>query len=230
MEKKRILVIDDERDLCEILLFNLNAVGYEADAVYSAEEALGKDVQRFDLLLLDVMMPGMSGFELAERLKSEPKTSAIPIIFLTAKDTEDDTLQGFDLGADDYITKPFSVREVLARVKAVLHRSLPQNHRDGSLRFEGLVVDFARKAVVADGEPVELTKTEFELLSLLLTHRGKVLSRQQLLDGAWPQGVVVTDRTVDVNIARLRKKIGQYSAYIVARQGFGYCFEETASP
>ena len=171
----------------------------------------------------------MSGFELAERLKSEPKTSAIPIIFLTAKDTEDDTLQGFDLGADDYITKPFSVREVLARVKAVLHRSLPQNHREGSLRFEGLVVDFARKTVVADGEPVELTKTEFELLSLLLTHRGKVLSRQQLLDGAWPQGVVVTDRTVDVNIARLRKKIGQYSAYIVARQGFGYCFEEAAS-
>ena len=229
MEKKRILIIDDERDLCEILLFNLNAAGYEAHAVYSAEEALAS-VLSYDLLLLDVMMPGMSGFELAERLKSEPKTSAIPIIFLTAKDTEDDTLQGFDLGADDYITKPFSVREVLARVKAVLHRSLPQNHREGSLRFEGLVVDFARKTIVADGEPVELTKTEFELLSLLLTHRGKVLSRQQLLDGAWPQGVVVTDRTVDVNIARLRKKIGQYSAYIVARQGFGYCFEETASP
>lgn len=228
MEKKRILIIDDERDLCEILLFNLNAAGYEADAVYSAEEALAS-VLSYDLLLLDVMMPGMSGFELAERLKSEPKTSAIPIIFLTAKDTEDDTLQGFDLGADDYITKPFSVREVLARVKAVLHRSLPQNHREGSLRFEGLVVDFARKTIVADGEPVELTKTEFELLSLLLTHRGKVLSRQQLLDGAWPQGVVVTDRTVDVNIARLRKKIGQYSVYIVARQGFGYCFEEEAS-
>ncbi|MBR1468644.1 MAG: response regulator transcription factor [Prevotella sp.] len=227
MEKKRILVVDDERDLCEILLYNLEAAGYEADAAYSAEQALERlaDGKSYDLLLLDVMMPGMSGFELAERLKNSPSTAPLPIIFLTAKDAENDLLQGFDLGADDYITKPFSVREVLARVKAVLSRSVHQSPQ-AEERYEGLLIDLKQKKVVVEGEETLLTKTEFELLLLLLTHRGQVLSRQQLLDGAWPRGVIVTDRAVDVNIARLRKKIGRYSACIVARQGFGYCFEE----
>ena len=227
MEKKKILIIDDEQDLCEILLYNLSSAGYEAEAVCSAEEALPL-LQRFDLLLLDVMMPGMSGFELAERLKQDEKTAHIPIIFLTAKDTEDDTLRGFGLGADDYVKKPFSVREVMARVKAVLNRRkpLPQQEEGEALRYEGLIVDAARKTILVDGDEVTLTKTEFELLCLLLSHRGEVLSRQQLLDGAWPKDVIVTDRAVDVNMARLRKKIGHYSQHVVSRQGFGYLFEE----
>lgn len=225
MEQKRILVVDDEQDLCDILLYNLRAAGYQAEAVYSAEEALDK-VQSFDLLLLDVMMPGLSGFELARRLKDNEATAATPIIFLTAKDTEEDMLHGFGLGADDYIKKPFSVREVVARAKAVLSRSLPQPlKKEGSLEYEGLSIDLSHKSVTVDDEAVALTKTEFELLALLLSHRGKVLSRQQILDSVWPQDVIVTDRTVDVNVTRMRKKIGRYGQMIVSRQGFGYVFE-----
>ena len=225
MEQKRILVVDDEQDLCDILLYNLRAAGYQAEAVYSAEEALDK-VQSFDLLLLDVMMPGLSGFELARRLKDNEATAATPIIFLTAKDTEENMLHGFGLGADDYIKKPFSVREVVARAKAVLSRSLPQPlKKEGSLEYEGLSIDLSHKSVTVDGETVALTKTEFELLALLLSHRGKVLSRQDILDSVWPQDVIVTDRTVDVNVTRMRKKIGRYGQMIVSRQGFGYVFE-----
>lgn len=225
MEQKRILVVDDEQDLCDILLYNLRAAGYQAEAVYSAEEALDK-VQSFDLLLLDVMMPGLSGFELGQRLKDNEATAATPIIFLTAKDTEEDMLHGFGLGADDYIKKPFSVREVVARAKAVLSRSLPHPlKKEGSLEYEGLSIDLSHKSVTVDGETVALTKTEFELLALLLSHRGKVLSRQEILDSVWPQDVIVTDRTVDVNVTRMRKKIGRYGQMIVSRQGFGYVFE-----
>ena len=173
MKPKRILVVDDEQDLCEILQFNLNAAGYGTDVAFSAEEAIGKGIEQYDLLLLDVMMPGLSGFELAQRLKTDEKTAHIPIIFITAKDAEDDTLQGFGLGADDYVTKPFSVREVGARVKAVLSRSLPQPlKKEGSLEYEGLSIDLSHKSVTVDGEAVALTKTEFELLVLLLSHRG----------------------------------------------------------
>ena len=225
MEQKRILVVDDEQDLCEILLYNLSSAGFQADAAYSAEEAIAKGVSQYDLLILDVMMPGMSGFELAEQLKGHPETSKLPIIFLTAKDTEDDTLQGFGLGADDYVTKPFSVREVVARVKAVLART-QANMADGCLlTFEGLVLDLGKKTTMVDGESVSLTKTEFELLGLLLRHRGQVFSRQQIFDAVWPEDVVVSDRTVDVNITRMRKKIGRYGSFIVSRQGYGYVFE-----
>ena len=226
MEQKRILVVDDERDLCDILLFNLHAAGYQAEAAYSAEEALQEIVnckssnsKLYDLLLLDVMMPGMSGFELAKRLKEDEQTRNIPIIFLTAKDTEEDTLQGFSLGADDYVTKPFSVREVMARVKAVLGR------KPAPLAYEGLVINAANKTVVIDGQAVALTRTEYELLQLLVSHHGQVFSRQQLLESVWPQNVIVTERTVDVNIARLRKKLGRYAACLVSRTRFGYTFE-----
>lgn len=225
MKQKRILVVDDEQDLCEILLYNLRAAGYEAEAAYSGEMALTM-VRGYDLLILDVMMPGMSGFELAKRLKADAQTSPIPIIFLTAKDTEDDTLEGFGLGADDYVTKPFSVREVVARVKAVLTRSLSNTVAESLLSFEGLVLDLNKKTTTVDGESVNLTKTEFELLGLLLRHRGQVFSRQQIFDAVWPEDVVVSDRTVDVNITRMRKKIGSYGTNIVSRQGFGYVFEE----
>ena len=225
MEQKRILVVDDEQDLCEILLYNLRAAGFEAEAAYSGEMAMEKNPSQYDLLLLDVMMPGMSGFELAEKLKSNPTTSKLPIIFLTAKDAENDTLQGFGLGADDYVTKPFSVREVVARVKAVLSRSQPKRIEESLISFEGLVLDLCKKTTMLDGVSVSLTKTEFELLSLLLRHRGQVFSRQQIFDAVWPEDVVVSDRTVDVNITRIRKKIGRYGSYVVSRQGFGYVFE-----
>lgn len=230
MEQKQILVVDDERDLCDILLFNLRAAGYQAEAVYSAEEALkvvhGSEftVHGYDLLLLDVMMPGMSGFELARLLKEDERTKSVPIIFLTAKDMEDDTLQGFSLGADDYVTKPFSIREVMARVKAVLGRTA--SPRSTELTFEGLTMNTDNKTVTIDGEPIALTRTEYDLLRLFLEHRGQTFSRQQLLDRVWPQDVIVTERTVDVNITRLRKKLGRYAACLISRTGFGYSFEE----
>ena len=224
MEQKRILVVDDERDLCDILLFNLHAAGFQAEAAYSAEEALGL-VHGFDLVLLDVMMPGLSGYELAKQLKENEQTRHVPIIFLTAKDTEDDMLRGFSLGADDYVTKPFSVREVVARVKAVLARSQSNTIKDSVISFEGLVLDLGKKTTMVDGENVSLTRTEFELLGLLLGHRGQVFSRQQIFDAVWPEDVVVSDRTVDVNITRMRKKIGKYGSLIVSRQVFGYVFE-----
>ena len=231
MRQKRILVVDDEQDLCEILLYNLRAAGYEAEAAYTGEAAWNLMhhaqciMHNYDLLILDVMMPGMSGFELAQRLKGDAQTSHIPIIFLTAKDTEDDTLQGFGLGADDYVTKPFSVREVVARVKAVLARSQSNSIAENIISFEGLVLDLGKKTTTVDGESVGLTKTEFELLGLLLKYRGQVFSRQQIFDAVWPEDVVVSDRTVDVNVTRLRKKIGRYGNCIVSRQGFGYVFE-----
>jgi len=233
MEQKKILVVDDEQDLREILLYNLTAFGYEAQEACSAEEALSMmanaqatGIKSPDLLLLDVMMPGMSGFELASKLKHDEQTARIPIIFLTAKDTEQDMLHGFGLGADDYVRKPFSVREVMARVKAVLERSaLSVASRQELLRHKGLTVDMLRKTVVADDEAIALTRTEFDLLSVLLKHCGQVLSRQELLEWVWPKNVIVTHRTVDVNIARMRKKIGRYGQCIIARQGFGYVFE-----
>lgn len=222
--KQQILVIDDECDLCEILRFNLTAAGFEVHTANSGEEALTKDLSSYDLLLLDVMMPGMSGFELAARLKQDVGTADIPIIFLTALNDEKDTLYGFGLGADDYIAKPFSVREMVARVKAVLGRTSANPSSVRELCHEGLVMDLAKMTVTVDGEPALLTKTEFEILKLFLGNKGRVFSRQELLDKVWPRDVVVIDRTVDVNITRMRKKIGRYSSCIVTRHGFGYLF------
>ena len=221
----KILVVDDEQNLCEILAYNLRIDGYEVTEANSAEEALELPLAAFDLMLLDVMMGGMSGFDLARRLKTEEKTAHIPIIFLTAKDTEQDMLHGFGLGADDYIAKPFRIMEVLARVKAVLNRSTHSTQvSPETLRYDHLVLNLNTKTVSVDGEEVAFTKTEFELLRLLLEHKGRVFSRQELIDHVWPSDVMVLDRTVDVNITRMRKKIGRYAPCISTRLGYGYYF------
>lgn len=225
----RILVVDDEQDLCEILKFNLETEGYEVDTANSAEEAIVLDIPSYDLLLLDVMMGEMSGFAMAKKLKTDERTSKVPIIFLTARDTENDTVTGFNLGADDYISKPFSIREVLVRVRAVLRRTTAQPEEDSNnniLKYQGLVLDLDKKTVTIEGEAVAFTKTEFEILHTLLDERGRVFSRQELINRVWPSDVLVLDRTVDVNITRLRKKIGPFSKCIVTRLGFGYLFEE----
>lgn len=224
----RILVVDDEQDLCEILKFNLETEGYQVETANSAEEALEKDIASYNLLLLDVMMGGMSGFQLAKQLKKSEVTAHIPIIFLTARDTENDTVTGFNLGADDYISKPFSIREVMVRVRAVLRRTasrLEGAEEPAVISYQGLLLNLDKKSVSVDGEDVPFTKTEFELLRLLLEERGRVFSRQELIDRVWPKDVLVLDRTVDVNITRMRKKIGKFAKCIVTRLGFGYYFD-----
>ena len=226
-QNARILVVDDEQDLLEILKFNLETEGYEVVTDPSAEDALQLDIASFDLLLLDVMMGGMSGFAMARQLKDNPATSQVPIIFLTARDTENDTVTGFNLGADDYISKPFSLREVMVRVRAVLRRTAKEYGEEEAktLSYQGIVMNLDRKTVSVDGEDIPFTKTEFELLHLLLDERGRVFSRQELIERIWPKDVLVLDRTVDVNITRLRKKIGRFAKCIVTRLGFGYYFD-----
>lgn len=225
MNDYRILVVDDEEDLCEILKFNLETEGYLVDTANSAEEALKLDLTRYNLLLLDVMMGEISGFKMARIMKNNKDTANIPIIFITAKDTENDTITGFNLGADDYISKPFSLREVVMRVKAVLRRTASPVQREEQLIYKGLVIHIPQKKVMIDGEEAPLTKKEFEILLLLLQNQGRVFSREDILTKVWNDEVFVLDRTIDVNITRLRKKIGNYGKHIVTRLGYGYCFE-----
>ena len=227
MNDYRILVVDDEEDLCEILKFNLENEGYEVDTANSAEEAMKMDISSYHLILLDVMMGEISGFKMANILKKDKKTAQVPIIFITAKDTENDTVTGFNLGADDYISKPFSLREVIARVKAVLRRTATSDMEKvpEQLSYQSLVIDITKKKVSIDGEEVPLTKKEFEILFLLLQNKGRVFSREDILSRIWSDEVYVLDRTIDVNITRLRKKIGIYGKRIVTRLGYGYCFE-----
>ena len=227
MNDYRILVVDDEEDLCEILKFNLENEGYEVDTANSAEEALKMNLSSYHLLLLDVMMGEISGFKMANILKKDKNTAQVPIIFITAKDTENDTVTGFNLGADDYISKPFSLREVIARVKAVLRRTATSDMEKvpEQLSYQSLVIDITKKKVSIDGEEVPLTKKEFEILFLLLQNKGRVFSREDILSRIWSDEVYVLDRTIDVNITRLRKKIGIYGKRIVTRLGYGYCFE-----
>lgn len=226
MRNYKILVVDDEEDLCEILKYNLENEGYEVDTAYSAEEALKLDLSSYHLLMLDVMMGEISGFRMASMLRKKKETADIPIIFVTAKDTEEDTLTGFNLGADDYISKPFSLRKVSARVKAVLRRANhPESKQITGLVYKGLRIDINKKVVSVDNEKIALTKKEFEILVLLLSHVGRVFSREEILTKIWSEEVYVLDRTVDVNITRLRKKVQPYGKCIVTRLGYGYCFE-----
>lgn len=230
MEKAKVLIVDDEEDLCRILQFNLENEGYCVQAAYSGEEALEKIDGSFDLVLLDVMMGGINGFETANAIRKEKKLD-VPIVFLTAKDTENDLLTGFSLGADDYIAKPFSIKEVNARVKALLNRTrnprkgqvrpcpLPNHWEDGNL-----MVDYSRKDVLVNGLPVQLTRREFELFRLLFESPDRVFSREEILKTVWPEDGCVLDRTVDVHITRLRKKLQSYGSRIMNRSGYGYYF------
>lgn len=219
--EERILVVDDERDIGEILQFNLEKEGYIVDVAYSGEEALEKLTDVHQLIILDVMMDGISGFKMAEKIRREG--NFIPIIFLTAKSTENDILTGFSLGGDDYIPKPFSIKEVLARVNALIKRtSLVRQPAETQWRYKGLNIDIPANRVTLNGNEVSLTKKEFEILSLLAQVSPKVLTRAEILDSVWGANEYVLDRTVDVHITRLRKKLGEYSTLIVNRSGFGY--------
>ena len=228
MLQQRILVVDDEPDICAILKYNLEKAGYEVCTAGSAEEALSLDLPSFSLVLLDIMMGEMSGTEMAAKMKSDPATASLPIIFITAKDSEEDTVAGLNMGADDYISKPFSVREVLSRVAAVLRRypsQKPQTEEDEELRYGDMVLNFTRKTLTLAGEEIPTTRTEFEILNLLLSSPGRVFSRSEILSKVWPEDVYVLDRTVDVNVTRLRKKMGEYGKQLVTRHGYGYCFQ-----
>jgi two-component system, OmpR family, alkaline phosphatase synthesis response regulator PhoP len=223
--EKKILIVDDEEDLCEILRYNLSSEGYLTDVALSAEEALKKNPDDFDLLILDIMMGEMSGFKLADKLRKEMH-SYVPVIFLTARDTENDLLTGFSLGADDYMVKPFSVNELKARVKAVLSRTAGGSGKGNEVTHrESIEFDNLRKKVLLEGNPVDLTRKEYEMLSLLVRGKGKVFSREEILQRIWGDEVIVTDRTVDVNITRLRNKLGKFGQYLKNKTGYGYYFE-----
>ena len=220
----KILIVDDEPNICEILEFNLVNEGYEITTAYSAEEALNKLTSDHSLILLDVMMGGISGYKLAESLRRN--NNQIPIIFLTAKDTENDMLTGFSVGGDDYISKPFSIKEVLARVKAVLKRqkSTEKKVEKHKLVFDDIIIDFDVKELQIGSEKITLTKTEFEILALLAKHPERIFSREEIIDNAWHETTYITERTVDVHITRLRKKLGAYAFLIFNRPGYGYRF------
>ena len=231
MTNQRILIVDDEETLCEVLKLNLENEGFDVDTALSAEQALRLDLTRYSLILLDVMMGEISGIKMAKMLKADINLSGIPIIFCTARDAEDDMVMGLNLGADDYITKPYTVRNVVARVKSVLRRTAASKPQAVAtppqlLQVEGLCLDLEFKRCTVDGTEVKLTRKEFELLAYLLSHRGKICSREQILSRVWSDEVVVLDRTIDVNITRLRAKIGSYGTYIVTRSGFGYGFRD----
>ena len=224
-EQHKILVVDDEADLREILQFNLESEGYIVDTAESAEQALRILTPEHELILLDVMMDGMSGFKMAEKLRKDLHNET-PIMFLTAKDTENDMLTGFNLGGDDYISKPFSIKEVAARVKAILKRAgnapvaTPPVIQIGAINIE-----LGTKSVTINGQSLPLTKKEFEILSLMAQNPGRIFSREDILNRVWQNDGYVLERTVDVHITRLRKKLGEYGKIIVNRSGYGYCIE-----
>lgn len=234
----KILVIDDEEAICEILKFNLEKEGYDVDCAYSAEEALEKDLSVYSLIMVDIMMERISGFDFAKRVRNNPVTEYTPIIFCSALGAEDDKVMGLNIGADDYVTKPFVIGEVLARVRAVLRRSaaleqhaaqspvMENADKEPDVVFHGLRIDLNQKVCYLDGEEVSLTRTEFDLLLFFLRHPNRIYSREEIITQVWGDDVVVTNRTTDTNITRLRRKLGEYGNNIITRQGFGYGFKE----
>jgi DNA-binding response OmpR family regulator len=219
----KILVVDDESVICEVLEFNLSGEGYEIVCAHSAEEALKKLSPDCSLILLDVMMGGISGYKFAEALRQN--NNPVPIIFLTAKDTENDMLTGFSVGGDDYISKPFSIKEVIARVKAVLKRTGAASGKTcNKLVFDDIVIDFELKEMILDKEKIPLTKTEFELIAFLSENPDRIYSRDEIIDRVWKDTPYITERTVDVHITRIRKKFGDRASLISNRAGFGYRF------
>jgi two-component system phosphate regulon response regulator PhoB len=232
----KILVIDDEESICEILKFNLEKKGYEVDTANSAEEAFEYDLSSYALFIVDVMMDRLSGFDFAKRVKSNTSTENTPIIFCSALSDEDDTVTGLNIGGDDYITKPFVISEVLARVHAVLRRShilssdaynTTPSIYEPDVAFNGLRIDRNEKICYLHDTPVALTRTEFDILLFFLNHRNRIYSREEIIQQVWAENVVVTSRTIDTNITRLRRKLGEYGSNIVTRLGFGYGFKET---
>ncbi|MCM1450199.1 MAG: response regulator transcription factor [Clostridiales bacterium] len=231
----RILVIDDEESICEILKYNLEKEGYDVDTVYSAEEALTLDIKLYQLLIVDIMMDRMSGFDLVKRLKNSQATERIPVIFCSALSGEDDTVMGLNIGADDYIRKPFNIGEVVARVRSVLRRSqigeqtathIKEGNYEPDITFKTLRIDRNQKQCFINGKLVQLTRNEFDILLFFLEHRNRIHSRQDIIQNVWGKGAVVVNRSVDVNIARLRGKLGEYVQHITTRPGFGYGFKE----
>ena len=221
----KILIVDDEKDLCEILEFNLSSEGFLTTVTHSAEQALKLPLDEYDLILLDVMMGGISGYKMADRIRKELQLS-VPIIFMTAKTEENDILTGFNVGGDDYIPKPFSIKEMVARIKAVLKRGKQDTVQARVYKEEGLEVDVNSKTVSINNKPINLTRKEFEILAMLLKHQGQYISRTEILNRVWSDDVIVTERNVDVNIARLRKKIGEYGNKIKGKSGFGYAYKD----
>jgi len=223
MANELILAVDDEAHILELLTFNLEASGYRVVTAANGEDALVVCAhERPAMILLDIMLPGIDGVEVCRRLKSTSTTSDIPIIMLTAKGDEVDKILGLEMGADDYITKPFSVRELIARVKALLRRAAPQNEEEGILHVGGLTIDVGNYEAFRNGEKLSLTLKEFELLSVLLRHPGKVFSRDQLLNQIWGYSFDGENRTVDVHVRTLRQKLGACGDYIETVRGVGY--------
>lgn len=219
-KNKKILIVDDEDTLREGLKEYLNLDGFDAETAISAEDASKMDLEDYDLILLDVMMEGMNGFELATKLKQNPATASLPVIFLTAKDSDEDMVNGLNLGADDYISKPFSIKNVIARIEAVLRRS------NKTVKSQGVVCDRRSLSCMVDGKTVKLPRKEFEILALLLENPGRIFTRDELLGTIWPDNVVVIDRSIDVHITRIRNKISPYGKNIISRSGYGYGWQD----
>lgn len=226
MSRYKLLVVDDEDTLCEALRFNLEIEGYDVDVAHSAEEALKLNLENYSLILLDVMMGEISGFRMAQMMRANPKTADVPIIFLTAKDNDDDMIAGLKLGGDDYITKPYSIRNVLARIETVLRRAKNRSQIHEILKFQGIAIDINSKRLEIDGNEIKIPKKELEILQLFITNRNRVFSREEILNTVWRNEAVVVDRTVDVHITRLRKRLGEYGQHIITRSGYGYGFNE----